>query len=102
VIPPQLSVTILSPDDGNVYHTGDSVTVTMIAQGNPAHGPFKMIATCAGKKSLPARVIQDADLAREYSFDFELTLPGQAWFNAYVEQEDGSYATDEVSYSVIE
>jgi hypothetical protein len=99
VVPPPFRVQILSPAGGQIFSVGQSVTITARITGDPAKGPFRLVLSCAGK-SLPTQVFTGLSSGDERSATFELTLPGTAWFNAYLEDKDGSYATDGVAYSV--
>jgi len=109
-----LSVKITSPASGRVFHIGEVVEVSISFTGDSSKAPFKLIMGWAGKKlttkaefermvaekSVPTQVVQNAQPDRTYTFNVTVTMPGTAVFNAYVEQVDGAYSTDDVPYSV--
>ncbi len=115
VLPPiPLSVTITNPIGGKVYHIGDTVQVDIVMNGDPSRAPFKLIFGWAGKrletkaefekmvseKALPTQVVQNVQPGTTYRFSAKVTLSGDAVFNAYVEDKNGSYVTDYVPYHV--
>lgn len=93
-----MSVEIKSPANGQVFVIGQEVVVKVVAKGNPATGPYRLVVRNA---ELATRTIENVSLGVELSFNFTLTMIGSGAFTAYLEGGGGSVETY-CSYSVRE
>jgi hypothetical protein len=100
VNPPEMSVVITSPASGQVYTIGQTVTVKVLAQGDPVGAPYKLIVRDA---ELVTRTVLDVVLGQEYSFNFTLTLAGTSSgsFTAYLESNSHVLVETFCPYSVV-
>ncbi|OJI09273.1 MAG: hypothetical protein COV08_01590 [Candidatus Vogelbacteria bacterium CG10_big_fil_rev_8_21_14_0_10_49_38] len=96
--PPEMLVTITSPAPGLVYEVGALVPVRVIATGDSAGGPYKLVVRNA---ELSAPAVSAVILDFEYSFNFTLNLEGSGYFTAYLESASGASTENYLAYSVV-